>query len=621
MAAGIVYLDIDDEITSAASRVREAASRRVALVLPYGSRVATSRINFRLLSRDALISEKQLAVVAGDSATRALAASAGLPVFASVAEYEASFAGANEAPPSPPAGAAADTTDAPPRPARRGLKATKPGPADMGTEGGKSAGAAGAAGAITSAEAGSQADGPAAAPPPGRPSPSAGDDTVQVEIQRGIEPPLGPRPFEERPWAEPRHSPETRDRHRPDLRPGSRRSSRLPILIVLAALGLVLLVGGVGAYVLLPSATVVVTPPAVDLAPLAITVTADPTAKEADADGLVVPAVIVPLEATASDTFAATGKRVEETAAKGTVRFSNLDFLRTNTIPGGSIISTNAGVRFRTNATITVPRADLVGLTVFPGRRNVGVTAVEPGTDGNVEPNTIVIVPKGEDPQALKVVNPDPLTGGTHEEFPQVAQKDVDAALDQLTTAVDVAFQARLADPTIAAAGATVFEATAIRDEPTPSVDPTTLVGEETESFELGLTVTGTVIAVNPDPVETIADQLMRARLRPGHQLVADSIHVTVDEPVVSGQSVSFKASATGQEVAVLDPGDLRDQVLGKPLEEARRILAQYGDVELTAWPDWVGSIPTIADRVEVRVDQAIPVETPGSPKPSGSTS
>ena len=88
MAGGIVYLDVDDEITSAAARIRDVPRRRVALVLPYGSRVATSRINFRLLSRDAMLNEKQLAVVAGDSATRALAASAGLPVFASVSEYE-----------------------------------------------------------------------------------------------------------------------------------------------------------------------------------------------------------------------------------------------------------------------------------------------------------------------------------------------------------------------------------------------------------------------------------------------------------------------------------------------------------------------------------------------------
>ena len=97
MASGILYLDVDDEITSAAARVRDVPSGRVALVLPYGSRVATSRINFRLLARDAMTHEKRLSVIASDAATRALAASAGLPVFASVGEYEASL-GPSETP-------------------------------------------------------------------------------------------------------------------------------------------------------------------------------------------------------------------------------------------------------------------------------------------------------------------------------------------------------------------------------------------------------------------------------------------------------------------------------------------------------------------------------------------
>src|SRR4029079_13106511 len=71
-------------------------SPRIAVVLPYGSRVATAPINFRLLSRDAPDHDKRLCVVIGDPATRALAASAGLAVFASVAEYESAMAGAED---------------------------------------------------------------------------------------------------------------------------------------------------------------------------------------------------------------------------------------------------------------------------------------------------------------------------------------------------------------------------------------------------------------------------------------------------------------------------------------------------------------------------------------------
>ena len=76
--ATIVYLDADDEITSAAARIRAADDARVALVLPFGSRVATSRINFRLLAREALVTGRRLDIVAPDASARALAASAGL---------------------------------------------------------------------------------------------------------------------------------------------------------------------------------------------------------------------------------------------------------------------------------------------------------------------------------------------------------------------------------------------------------------------------------------------------------------------------------------------------------------------------------------------------------------
>ena len=41
MEVRVLYLDNDDEITTAAARVPGAEGTRVAMVLPYGSRVAT----------------------------------------------------------------------------------------------------------------------------------------------------------------------------------------------------------------------------------------------------------------------------------------------------------------------------------------------------------------------------------------------------------------------------------------------------------------------------------------------------------------------------------------------------------------------------------------------------
>src|ERR1035437_1137947 len=85
----IYYLDIDDEITSAAARLRDSSDGRIALVLSAGSRVATSRINFLLLAREARGRHKRLAIIAADPTVQSIARSAELPVYASVGEYEA----------------------------------------------------------------------------------------------------------------------------------------------------------------------------------------------------------------------------------------------------------------------------------------------------------------------------------------------------------------------------------------------------------------------------------------------------------------------------------------------------------------------------------------------------
>jgi len=84
----IYYLEVDDEITSAAARIRDSSDERIALVLSGGSRVATSRINFRLLAGEARHRNKRLAIIAADPAVQSVARSAELPVYASVGEYE-----------------------------------------------------------------------------------------------------------------------------------------------------------------------------------------------------------------------------------------------------------------------------------------------------------------------------------------------------------------------------------------------------------------------------------------------------------------------------------------------------------------------------------------------------
>ncbi len=84
----VCYLDVDDEITDAIARLKGARDGRVVVVVPPGSRIATSRINFKLLAREADVRGLVVLFVSGDAGVRALAGSAGMATAASVAEAE-----------------------------------------------------------------------------------------------------------------------------------------------------------------------------------------------------------------------------------------------------------------------------------------------------------------------------------------------------------------------------------------------------------------------------------------------------------------------------------------------------------------------------------------------------
>ena len=349
---------------------------------------------------------------------------------------------------------------------------------------------------------------------------------------------------------------------------------------------LALLVGVVGAYLFLPSATIVVTPKTETARP-------DPAdgRRRSDHDrarrrgrARCRPRPLS-VDVATSDTFPATGKRVEETAATGTVRFRNVDFTSANTIPAGSIVSAAGGIRFRTNQSVTVGAATLVGLQIVPKTASVGVTAVEPGPEGNVEPNTILTIPRGESPVTLSVTNPEATTGGTREEFPRVTQeRRRQGARGARRLPPGGLRRAGRGSRPSPRPGSTVFPETAVLGETTPTVDPTTLVGTEAATFELGLTATGTVIAVDEAPVASIAETRLRDSVAAGSELVEDSIDGRGRRrPSSIGGVVSFPVTASATQVAILDPAELEALVLGKTPDEATAILAPYGTAVIDA--------------------------------------
>ena len=582
--ATIVYLDPEDEITSAAMRIRHAPERRVALVVPFGSRVATSRINFRLLAREAMRDGRRLDIVAPDASARALAASAGIPVFASVAEYEAALDVTDIL---PAAGAAAAGA------AGASSAAAGTGPADVPAVRGRDATETLPAGAVAGFAAGAPAGGVASGQP--GPEEAARLDAV---VQRSREAPAVARP------AQP---------------PVVRKRRRLPVglvagvLLLVAALG----VAGVAAYLFLPAATITVTPRIEPVGPVTLGVTADPGATAVDEEGLVIPAEVVEIPVEASGEFPATGKRVERTPATGTVRWTNCDPTAAYTIPRGSQVRTADGVAFATDESVFLPVAIISGGGTSPELKcqsnQVAVTAVKPGESGNVPAGTIRVVPGRYNRNVIRITNPAATTGGTETSYTRISKKDVDSALASLQADLEASFAEEVENPDRIPPGHTVYPATAVLGESTPVEDPEALIGQEVESFTLALTATGSVLTVDTSPIEALAAGELDGMAADGAELVDGSAQVTVGEGSVGEDgTVAFEATVSAQQVVPVDPVTIEALVLGMTPEEAEQALASYGATEVELWPGFASTIPTLAQRVTVIVNA--PAEAAGAP-------
>jgi hypothetical protein len=83
---------------------------------------------------------------------------------------------------------------------------------------------------------------------------------------------------------------------------------------------------------------------------------------------------------------------------------------------------------------------------------------------------------------------------------------------------------------------------------------------------------------------------------------VDGSSQVDPSPGVVEDSVISFPVTITAQQVLQVDPDAIEAEIRGKSLADAQAILDGYGQAQLSVWPDWVGTIPTLDARVDVRM-------------------
>jgi hypothetical protein len=519
----IYYLDVDDEITSAAARIRDSSDSRIALVLSGGSRVATSRINFRLLAGETKHRNKHLAIIAADPSVQSVARSADLPVYGSVADYEkaeAALAGATKGRAAGPVAGALDEL------------------------------------ALTVA--------PGTAPVR---APAYGTTRVPGSPYGGSSP--GP-------------------------------TRRVPWVVVAGTLMLVIILVSVGVFVFYPSATVVLTLRAETVGPITVSVKVDPNAPATNYQAGTVPGVNKVFPVQASDTYAATGQNVVETAATGTVTFTSKNTVEALPIVSGTTVSTSDGVAFVTTKSVTVPKANFD--THVVGTADAPVQAVVKGVAGNVGANKIVRVPADLAALQVSVTNKAATAGGAHTVTLKVQQSDIDAAEVALEATLEANFAEAWKAPGAVPSGSSLFAESAKLGVATCSPDPGGLVGQVEDSFTLDCQATGTATLADMSNVTDLVKRKVGATVKSGYSLVDGSVTTKNAAGSMQGSAFVLPVTAQGMEVSTVDVGQLRRAIEGMTADAARAYLAQYGDADISLSPGWSSTIPTFEFRIDIQV-------------------
>ena len=596
-AKKVVYIEIDDEVTSVYDRVRNLKIKHIYLVVPRRAVLFQSIVNLKILKRKADDSGKSLYIITNDKNGIYLAQQVGLSVYDKVSTEgkPVLFSAEDEdeklriTPLKASVNAVID--EAPTRRTERKLSISE---------------------ILTSKRSKKRS------PLPG---PSFGSSKVKDPLS-GLE--------KKSPKAKAKKEENVR-KHRLVMVAPNKQA-----LIGLAAISILILM--VIFYVALPGATLYLTPAASVLEKSANVVLAEYDKNSAELEANT-PHMLASYKVTSrverTITHFATGKELSPNASNASGNITIVNNANYSwPLVEATRFQTNEGLVFRITSSVEVPAASSSG----PGKVEVYVVADAEDAYGQIVCErgnigaTKFFLPGLKD-SSRSVLNGESygeMTGGVTAYRTYVSEEDIEAAKSKLAETLIKAVDDEL-------------EVEVVKKNDLNDTDLVLLVGEgalwtgdvtvnpvdvpegaDIDQFEVSGYLTAAGWAYSQTEMVDLLTQELMMKKSPQKKLVRvneDSITYRIFDKDTIRNKIKVTANIKGIEEFDIDPdkengarliNKIREHILGKNIEDAKSYiqnLPEINKVEIDSWPAWSPTVPNVPDNIDVEIRDAVGVE------------
>lgn len=570
-AKDVLYIDVDDEITTIIDKVRSSQSKILALVLPKRATTLQSIVNMKLLKRAADDANKHLVLITGEAGLMPLAANVGMYVaktLQSKPEVPEVPHSLTEAPDDHEEAISLDD------PAAKVVHPTSP-----------ASSMAGSNPINQSLAIGDLAKGSM--------PPSSIDDTISLDNDKPVSPAGAAVTGTGGALGKPPKGKKNKKLNVPNF-----DKFRMWILIGAASLvGLIILL--ILCFKVLPHADILVKTDSTAVS-ASLDVTLNTSATDVNVDAGVVPAQAQTSKKTLTQTANASGQKNNGQKASGSVVMSagacSGDV--PDSIPAGTGVSAG-GLTFVTQTTASFSPAISGSKCTFQSS-DVTVSAQEQGAKYNIAPTSFSVAGHSD----VTAKSSAAMSGGTDDIVKIVQQSDIDSAKQKLESqdanAIKTQLQNQLNNMGLYAIPATF-------NTGSPTVTTSAKAGDQADNVTVTEVITYTMMGAKQADLKKLIANTVNDKIDTKKQSITDyglgKATFTTQNP--SSGTVAMQVTAVaGPDLKI---ATLKQQVAGKKSGDAKSIIKGnpgVTDVTITYSPFWVTSIPGNTGKITLTIDE-----------------